>query len=61
MRKLRNKEVHYLYSSPDIIMVMKSSGTKLAQHVARIHANRRNAHMVLVAKPEMKMSSCIPC
>ena len=41
--------------------VMKSSGMKRVRHVASIQANRRNAHSVLVAKPQIKMSSCIPC
>jgi hypothetical protein len=60
MRKLRNKEVYYLYYLPGVIRVMKSSGMKWARHLARIQANRRYAHKVLVAKPEINMSSCIP-
>jgi hypothetical protein len=34
-RRLRNEELHNLYSSPDIIRVIKSRRMRLAGHVAR--------------------------
>jgi hypothetical protein len=34
-RKLYNKELHNLYSSPSIIRIMKSRRMRLAEHVAR--------------------------
>jgi len=35
-RKLRNEELNDLYSSPNIIRVIKSRRMKWAEHVARI-------------------------
>jgi hypothetical protein len=35
-RKLRNEKVHNLYSSPNIIRMIRSRRMKLAGHVARI-------------------------
>jgi hypothetical protein len=35
-RKLHNEELHNLYSSPSIIIVMKSRRMRLAVHVARM-------------------------
>jgi len=35
-RKLRNKELYYMYSSPNIITVIKSRRMRLARHVARM-------------------------
>jgi hypothetical protein len=35
-RKLRNKELHDLYSSPIIIKIMKSRRMRLAAHEARM-------------------------
>jgi hypothetical protein len=35
-RKLHNEELHNLYSSPDIIMQIKSRRTRWAEHVARM-------------------------
>ena len=45
-RRLHNKELYALCSSPDIIRVIKSKSLRLAGHVARV--GRR----VLVGKPE---------
>jgi hypothetical protein len=35
-RKLHNKELHDLYSSPSIIIIIKSLGMRWAGHVARM-------------------------
>jgi hypothetical protein len=35
-RKLHNKELHDLYSSPSIIIIIKSRRMRLAGHVARM-------------------------
>jgi hypothetical protein len=50
-RKLHNKELHDLYSSPSIIRIMKSRRTRWAGHVIRMGV-KRNAYRSLVAKPE---------
>jgi hypothetical protein len=52
-RKLHNKELHYLYSSPSIIRIMKSRRMRWAGHVARMR-EKRNAYRLLVRKPEGK-------
>jgi hypothetical protein len=52
-RKLHNKEVHNLYSSPDIIRQIKSRRMTWAGHVARI-GEERKLYNVLVGKPEGK-------
>jgi hypothetical protein len=50
-RRLHNKELYALYSSPNIIRVMKSRRLKWAGHVARM-GERRCAYRALVGKPE---------
>jgi hypothetical protein len=50
-RKLHNKELHILYSSPNIIRQIKSRRMRWAGHVARM-AEERNAYKVLMGKPE---------
>jgi hypothetical protein len=50
-RKLHNKELHDLYSSPSIIRIMKSRRMRLAGHLARM-GKKRNAYRLLVRKPE---------
>jgi hypothetical protein len=50
-RKLHNKELHNLYSSPSIIK--KSRRMKMAGHVAR-NGEKRNQYRILVGKPEGK-------
>jgi hypothetical protein len=52
-RKLHNKELHDLYSSPSIIRIIKSRRMRLAGHVARM-GEKRNAYRLLVGKPEGK-------
>jgi hypothetical protein len=48
-RKLDNKELHDLYSSPSIIRIIKSRRMRLAGHVARM-GEKRNAYKLLVGK-----------
>jgi hypothetical protein len=50
-RRLHKKELYALYSSPDIIRVIKSRRLRLAGHVARI-GERKGAYRALVGKPE---------
>jgi hypothetical protein len=39
-RKLRNEELHKLYSSPGVIGMIKSRGMRLGGHVARMGAKK---------------------
>jgi hypothetical protein len=50
-RKLHNEELHGLYSSPSIIMVIKGRRIRWAEHVARM-GEVRGAYNILVGKPE---------
>jgi hypothetical protein len=52
-RKLRNEELHYLYSSPSIIRIIKSRRMGWAGYVARM-GEKRDAYRLLVGKPEGK-------
>jgi hypothetical protein len=52
-RKLHNEELHTLYSSLNIIRMTKSRRMRWAGHVARMRETR-NAHRILVGKPERK-------
>jgi hypothetical protein len=52
-RKLHNDELHSLYSSPDIIRVIKLRRMKWAGHVAHM-GERRDVYRVLVGRPEGK-------
>jgi hypothetical protein len=52
-RKLHNEELHYLYSSPNILRVIKSRRTRWAGHAARM-GEERGMYRVLVRKPEGK-------
>jgi hypothetical protein len=52
-RKLRNGELHNLYSSPNIIWVIKLRRMRWAGHVARMGA-WRVVYRVLVGRPESK-------
>jgi hypothetical protein len=50
-RRLHNKELYALYSSPNIIRVIKSRRLRWAGHVART-GKRRGAYRNLMKKPE---------
>jgi hypothetical protein len=50
-RRLHNKELYALYSSPNIIRVIKSRRLRWAGHVACM-GEMRGAYRVLVGKPE---------
>ena len=52
-RKLHNEELNDLYSSPNIVRVIKSRRMRWAGHVARM-GEGRGVHKVLVGKPEGK-------
>jgi hypothetical protein len=54
-RKLYNEELHDLYSSPNIVQVIKSKRMRWAGHVVRM-VERRGVHRVLVGKRERKLS-----
>jgi hypothetical protein len=49
-RKLDSRELHDLYSSPNIIRQIKSRRMRWAGHVARM-GERRNVYRVLMRKP----------
>jgi hypothetical protein len=50
-RKLHNKELHNLYSSPSIIRMIRSRRMRWAGYVARM-GEKRNAYRILVGSPE---------
>ena len=52
-RKLHNEELNDLYSSSNIVRVIKSRRMRWAGHVARMEEGR-GVHRVLVGKPEGK-------
>jgi hypothetical protein len=52
-RKLHNDELHNLYSSPNIIRMIKSRRMRWAEHVARM-GEMRNAYEILGGKSEGK-------
>jgi hypothetical protein len=53
LRKLHNEELNNLYSSPDILRVIKSRRMRWTGHVARM-GERRGVYRVLVGKAEGK-------
>jgi hypothetical protein len=53
LRKLYNDELHSLYSSPNIVRVIKSRRMRWARHVARM-GEGRDVYWVLVGSPEGK-------
>ena len=52
-RRLHNEELNDLYSSPNIVRVIKSRRIRWAGHVARMD-EERGAYRVLVGKPKGK-------
>ena len=52
-RRIRNKELHDLYSSPNIIRVIKSRRMGWVGHVARMGDNT-GTYRVLIGRPEEK-------
>jgi hypothetical protein len=52
-KKLHNDELHNLYSSPNIVNVIKSRWVRWAGHVARM-GEGRVVYMVSVGKPECR-------
>jgi transcription termination factor 2 len=52
---LHNEELHNLYSSPNIIRIIKSRRMRWAGHVARM-GETRNPYRILVGKSEGKRS-----
>jgi len=50
-RRQHNEELNDLYSSPNIVRVIKSRRMRLARHVARM-GEKRGIYRVLVGKPE---------
>ena len=50
-RKLHNEKLNNLYSSPNIVRVIKSRRMRWAGHVARM-GDGRDVYRVLVGKPE---------
>jgi hypothetical protein len=52
-RKLHNVELHYLYSLPSIVRIIKSRRIGLAGHVAQM-GEKLNGYRLLVGKPEGK-------
>jgi hypothetical protein len=52
-RKLHNEEFHNLYSSPIIIITIKSMRMRWAADVAQM-GEKWNAYKILVGKPEGK-------
>jgi len=52
-RRLHNEELNDLYSSPNIVRVIKSSRMRWAGHVARM-GEERGVYRVLAGKPELR-------
>jgi len=52
-RRLHNEELNYMYSSPNIVWVIKSRRMRWAGHVARM-GEEIGVYRVLVGKPERK-------
>jgi hypothetical protein len=50
-RRLHNKELYALYSSPNIIRVIKSRSLRWTGHLARM-GKRKDAYRVLMGKPK---------
>jgi hypothetical protein len=50
-RRLHNEELNDLYSSPNIIRVIRSRRMRWAGHIARM-GEKRGAYRILVGRPE---------
>jgi hypothetical protein len=50
-RRLHNEELYDLYSSPNVISVIKSRRMRWAGHIARM-GEKRGAYRILVGRPE---------
>jgi hypothetical protein len=50
-RKLHNEELHNLYSTPNILRMIKSRRMRWVGNVARM-GETRNSYRILVGKPE---------
>jgi hypothetical protein len=50
-RRLHNEELHNLYTSPDIIRVIKSRRMRWVDHAVRM-GDMRNTYKILIGKPE---------
>ena len=50
-RRLHNEELNDLYTSPNIVRMIKSRRMRWAEHVARV-GKERGLYRVLVGKPE---------
>jgi hypothetical protein len=55
-RKLHDEELHNLYSSPNIIMVIRSRWLKWVRHVVGM-GETRNTHNILVTKPQQERTT----
>jgi hypothetical protein len=53
-RRLHDEELNNLYSSPNIIRVIKSKRMRWAGHVVRM-GEKRGAYRILVGKPEGRL------
>jgi hypothetical protein len=56
---LHNDELHSLYSSPNVVRVIKSRRMRWAEHVARM-GEGRGVYRILVGRPEGKSSLVRP-
>jgi hypothetical protein len=52
-RKVHNEELHIMYSSSNIIRMIKPRRMRWTGHVARM-GEKRNAYRILVGKPEVR-------
>jgi hypothetical protein len=54
-RRLHNEDFHHLYTSPNIIRMIKSSGMRRVKHLVRMK-QMINSHKTLAVKSEGKRS-----
>jgi hypothetical protein len=52
-RRLHNEELYNMYSSPNIIKMIKSRRMRWARHVGHM-GEMRNAYKIVIGKPEWK-------